>query len=105
LCKTLVFQFRSTFHKLFETAEIISHLAKNTKSSSAKIKIKKPIQQQHEFVKAQKFKTSSIVVATAVAQSRKYKRSAQPTQIISTTPPSSLRNEQQQQISASRVAK
>ena len=66
---------------MVETADIISHLAKNTKSSSAKIK--KPIQNNNiattiintiNTSKIQKFKTTGIV-ATAVQNSRKHKKS------------------------------
>lgn len=76
-----VFINRSTFHRLVETADIISHLAKNTKSSSAKIK--KPIVQQTPIIegsasasttKIQKFRTSSYV-ATAVVPSRRHRKS------------------------------
>ncbi|KAL7026828.1 hypothetical protein ACKWTF_005185 [Chironomus riparius] len=73
---------RSTFHRLVETADIISHLAKNTKSSSAKIK--KPVIQQTPTIdtfsasanttKIQRFRTSSYV-ATAVVPSRKHRKS------------------------------
>ncbi|CAO1376261.1 unnamed protein product [Diamesa serratosioi] len=74
---------RTTFHKLVETADIISHLAKNTKSSSAKIK--KPIQNNTVTTtiintittsKIQKFKASGIV-ATAVQNNKKLKKSLQ----------------------------
>lgn len=67
--------FRSTFHKLVETADIITQLAKNTKSSSAKIK--KPIQSAstvEAVPKIQKFKTSGLV-ATAAVPPRKYRKS------------------------------
>lgn len=71
---------RTTFHKLVETADIISHLAKNTKSSSAKIK--KPIQNNTVTTtivntintnKIQRFKTTGIV-ATAVQNNKKHKK-------------------------------
>ena len=75
-CHRLIrFVYRSTFHKLVETADIISQLAKNTKSSSAKIK--KPIIQSSTIEatnKITRFKTSGIV-ATAAIQPRKYRRS------------------------------
>lgn len=68
---------------MVETADIISHLAKNTKSSSAKIK--KPIQNNTVTTtiintintsKIQKFKTTGIV-ATAVQNSKKHRKSLQ----------------------------
>lgn len=66
--------FRSTIHKLVDTADIISQLAKNTKSSSAKIR--KPVMSTSIDTttnKVQKFKTSGLV-ATAV-QTRKPRKS------------------------------
>lgn len=74
ICQCSFFSIcRSTFHKIVETADIISQLAKNTKSSSAKIK--KPIQPSAiDATKTSKFKTSGIV-ATATIQPRKYRRS------------------------------
>ncbi|CAO1409928.1 unnamed protein product [Diamesa tonsa] len=76
---------RTTLNKLVETADIISQLAKNTKSSSAKIK--KPILNNNNTVattiistintsKIQKFKTTGIV-ATAVQTNKKHKKSFQ----------------------------
>ena len=68
---------------MVETADIISQLAKNTKSSSAKIK--KPIQNNTVATtiintintsKIQKFKATGIV-ATAVQNSKKHKKSLQ----------------------------
>jgi hypothetical protein len=69
--------FRATFHKLVETADILLNLAKNTKSSSAKIK--KPITQPASNLEAptripNRFKTSGLV-ATAVVQPRKLRKS------------------------------
>ncbi|KAG5685059.1 hypothetical protein PVAND_014260 [Polypedilum vanderplanki] len=74
---------RSSFHKLVETADIISHLAKNTKSSSAKIK--KPIVQQQatnsnlepstNTTKLQKFRTSSYVATALASSSRRQRKS------------------------------
>lgn len=75
-----IFMFhRSTFHKIVETADIISHLAKNTKSSSAKIR--KPFLQQSvtstEVVpKIQKFKTSGIVATAAIQPKMKHRRAS-----------------------------
>jgi hypothetical protein len=75
VCK-INFVFRSTFHRIVETADIISQFAKNTKSSSAKIK--KPIIQQTQTIdatnKIQRFRTSGYV-ATAVIPSRKQRKS------------------------------
>jgi hypothetical protein len=100
----LFFAFRSTFHRLVETADIISHLAKNTKSSSAKIK--KPVVQQQQTTaietssssnatKIQKFRTSSYV-ATAVVPSRKQRKSLtlQTPPLALPTPQKQLLNEQ-----------
>lgn len=88
----IFFPFRSTFHKLVETADIISHLAKNTKSSSAKIK--KPIILSSTIDatnKIHKFKTSGLV-ATAVVQPRKFRKSlTQPTPMPLQTLTPSLR--------------
>lgn len=86
---------RSTFHKIVETADIISQLAKNTKSSSAKIK--KPIQPASTLdatAKVHKFKTSGLV-ATAVVQPRKYRKSLtlQTPMPLQTTSPSLRVNE------------
>ena len=84
--------FRSTFHRLVETADIISQLAKNTKSSSAKIK--KPIVQSTSNTidapnKIHKFKTSGIVATAAVAPRRYRKSIAQQTPMpLQTTSPS-----------------
>lgn len=86
---------RSTFHKIVETADIISQLAKNTKSSSAKIK--KPIQPVSTLDatnKVHKFKTSGLV-ATAVVHPRKYRKSLtlQTPMPLQTTSPSLRVNE------------
>lgn len=62
--------FRNTLNKLVETADIISSLSKNTKSSSAKIK--KPLPTQIMDRSQNKFKTGGIVV-TAVQNRRKPK--------------------------------
>jgi hypothetical protein len=102
-CCHFLFDCRSTFHRLVETADIISHLAKNTKSSSAKIK--KPVVQQTTAVekdsssttttKIQKFRTSSYV-ATAVVPSRKQRKSLalQTPPLALPTPQKQLPNEQ-----------
>jgi hypothetical protein len=70
--------YRSTFHKIVETADIISHLAKNTKSSSAKIR-KPVVTQQTSTIDAStnkigKFRTSGYV-ATATVMPRKQRKS------------------------------
>lgn len=86
--------YRPSFHKLVETADIISQLAKHTKSSSARIK--KPISQSSistidATAKTQKFKTSGLV-ATAVVQPRKHRKSiAQQTPLLLQTSSPSLR--------------
>lgn len=59
---------RSTFHRFVETADFISQLAKNTKSSSAKIK--KPVQSMESKSARVQFKTSGLV-ATAISQPKK----------------------------------
>lgn len=89
--------FRSTFHRIVETADIISQLAKNTKSSSAKIK--KPIIQSSSTLdatsKIHKFKTSGIVATAAVAP-RKYRRSITqqtPMPLQTTTPSLKILND------------
>lgn len=69
--------YRSTFHKIVETADIISHLAKNTKSSSAKIR--KPVVTQTPTIdtptnKITKFRSSGYV-ATAAVMPRKQRKS------------------------------
>lgn len=86
-----VFPHRSTFHRIVETADIISQLAKNTKSSSAKIK--KPISTPSAEVpvKVHRFKTSGIV-ATAAVPPRKYRKSlAQQTPLPLQSSPLTLR--------------
>ena len=78
-----LFCYRTTLNKLVETADIISQLAKNTKSSSAKIK--KPISNNTVATtiistintsKNHKFKTTGIV-ATAIPSNKKHKKSLQ----------------------------
>jgi hypothetical protein len=67
--------YRSTFHKIVETADIISHLAKNTKSSSAKIR--KPFEAKaptFDATSKMKFRTSGFV-ATATVMPRKQRKS------------------------------
>lgn len=76
--------FRSTIHKLVDTADIISQLAKNTKSSSAKIR--KPVTSTTTDANSKVpklFKTTGLV-ATAV-QARKPRKSfvAMPLQTLS----------------------
>lgn len=84
---------RPSFNKLLDTADIISQLAKHTKSSSARIK--KPISQSTSSIdvsnKIPKFKTSGLV-ATAVVQPRKPRKSiTQQTPLILQTSSPSLR--------------
>lgn len=90
------FLHRSTFHRIVETADIISNLAKNTKSSSAKIK--KPVQTpmidngSNSTTKIQKFRASSYV-ATTVVPSRRQRKS-----LTLQTPPISLPLATQKQL-------
>lgn len=67
--------YRTTFHKIVETADIISQLAKNTKSSSAKIR--KPFEAKaptFDATNKMKFRTSGYV-ATATVMPRKQRKS------------------------------
>jgi hypothetical protein len=58
-----------------ETAEIISHLAKNTKSSSAKINRKAlPANQSTTMERAPKFKTGGLVVTATCGGNRRKPR-------------------------------
>lgn len=71
--------FRSTFHRIVETADIISHLAKNTKSSSAKIRkpfLQQPATSTDAAPKVAKFKTSGIVATAAIQPKMKQRRAS-----------------------------